>query len=525
VAKIVDPDHLDIQSTVTVMPQCVDNQFLTKDLFARLAKGRRALRNILESSISGSPDGDATHFFEAHKTEYVRSLIYARRLLINRAALWNNPVFIASLLGDDRDSVVALLASGVISPCLLKETSFDEQPGFETLDLGVQAMTDLGRDPALADMTCVRLGGLGQASNERALDTLTGIFRNLLQFPVTAEYRQVQRIARALFDDPEETPTADVDALANRLIQVGEWVRLNRPNRNEIYEEFITYGPPTTTPYRAEPLTFELKKWVDIVYNSNLPFFLGARTFTPHGMPTPLDVELDWAFRVGGAPTTPLDNFTDVADEIRQRARSVAELRAWDALENTLALPVPAPHELSHRDVVEVRALPSWDVMMTTMEAHLAQPLSESTMKVFWETYNEFLRELNKWWLAKGRPERQRFAAGVARVWRWGEWFVGLVQLGNFLLPILPGPGVPLPILPVDRPVRVLVETGLFLYQRAGVEWRRSQAVRGLTKVQLVQYADLKRTQEVIERLYPDLGPHFPGWDGMADPAVEETPA
>jgi hypothetical protein len=289
-----------------------------------------------------------------------------------------------------------------------------------------------------------------------------------------------------------------------------------------VYERFVTHGDPTTTAYRAEPFAYELKKWVDAVYNGNLPLVLGARTFTPNGMPTPLDLELSWA-TVGGTASVGHGDVAGALDDIVDRFRRHGQLRAWNSLEGNLAIPLPAPHELTHADVIEVRQWDSWRQMMAGMDTHLDRPLDAELMAGFWSAYDGFLRELSRWWLAKGRPDRQRYAAGVARIFRYGDWFVGLVQLGHLLFPVLPPPSVGLP--PVAEEVaHVTVETGLYLYRRAGVEWRRSQAVRGLQRQQRVEVAKLVQTWEAVQRLYPELSDEtIPGGALPGGLAVEES--
>jgi hypothetical protein len=430
-------------------------------------------------------------------------------------------VLIASALGPDREGLVTLLADQTIVPFLWKEQSFQDSAGFPILAQGRAAIAALGGEPALSGITCFRLGGSDRDANELAADRLATRFRLELQQPLEMGDLRLRRVADALLDepDPDEQTRA---ALAGRLREVAQWVRDNRPDRSPVYERFITYGDPTATGYRAEPFAFELKKWVDAVYNGNLPLVLGARTFTPNGMPTPLDLELSWATVGTGAAAGQAD-VAGALDDIVDRARRHAQLRAWSTLEGNLAIPLPAPHELSHLDLIEVRGWDTWRLMMAAMDTHLDRPLDAALMAAFWTAYDAFLRHLSRWWIARGRPERQRYAAGVARIFRYGDWFVGLVQLGNLLFPVLPAPSVQLPPFAEDV-VHVTVETGLYLYQRAGVEWRRSQAVRGLQRQQRVEVGKLVQTWEAVQRLYPELADEtVPGGTMPGGLAVEES--
>jgi hypothetical protein len=519
--RVRQPRDLEIDGSNTVVPQSTDNQYLGADLFGSLVDRGRSLQDVMLSSLSTHPDRDAERFFEAHKTEYVRSLLYSRRLVINRAAFWNNPVLIAAVLGDDRTGLVNLLANETIVPYLWTERSFQQPQEFHTLPQGRTAMGLLVAEPALSDITCLRLGGLDETANQDAAEDLATNFRLQLQLPLERTDRRLRQILDALIEDANPSDQTRA-ALAARLREVAQWVRDEQPHRNRVYEKFITEGDPTTMPYRRDPFTFELKKWIDAIYNSNLPHALQARTFTAHGMPTPLDLGLSWAAGAQARGETLQGDVPGALDDIVDRARRHARQQAWSTLESNLAIPLPAPHELTHADVIKLRGWGSWAAMMSAMETHLEQPLDRSRMDGFWQAYDQFLREMANWWLAGGHPERQRYAAGVARIFRYGDWFVGLVQLGNLLFPMLPSPNITLPPF-VEESAYVTVETGMYLYQRAGVEWRRSQAVRGIQRHQKVDVRDLVRTWEAVQRIYPELSDHaLPGMAGFGEAAVEE---
>ncbi len=516
--RVLEPKDLHIESSV--VPQSIDNQYVSADLFAALAGRGGTLRHVLESSLSDRPDRTARRFFEVHKTEYLRSLLYSRQLIVNRAAFWNNPVLIASVLGDDRDGLVSLLASQTIVPFLWNESSFQQPQEFHTLSPGRDAMQRLVGDPALTDITCLRLGGLDSHANAIAADRLATNFRVELQLPLEMSDLRLYQVVDALLDEPQ--PEATRTALAGRLREVAAWVRQHRPHRSQVYQQFITEGDPTTTPFRTDPFTFELKKWVDAVYNGNLPWALQAHTFTPHGMPTPLDLELSWA-TVSQTRGLVLDgNLPGALDEIVDRAGRRASLVAWDTLETELAVPLPAPHELSHADVIALRGRTAWAEMMAAMAAHVDTPLDAVRMAEFWAAYDGFLRDLGAWWLARGRPTRDRYAAGVARIFRYGDWFVGLLQIGHQLIPILPAPSVPLPPL-TEEFAKITVETGMYLYQRAQVDLRRSQAVRGIQRAQRISTDKLRQTFEAVRVLLPEVAGRLPGGEEQGTVAVDES--
>ncbi|MEV0457090.1 hypothetical protein [Catellatospora methionotrophica] len=520
--RIISPADLRAQGASVVFPQSIDNQFMTADLFAKIRQRGLTLKGLLNNAISDHPDPISTQLFNESKTEYIRSLLYSRRIVVNRASFWNNPVLVSSLLSgtDDHDALVSLIAGKTIMPYLFNESDFSQRPAFHVLDAGEKAVLRLVGDASLTEVECVRLGGADGAENERENDRLAVRFRQQLQLPLEMGPQRLDLVVTALLGDRAASPRERAK-LADELRGVAKWVRRTKPNRNELYRKYITRNDPVASRYHGDRFTFELKKWFDVVYNSNLPSLIEARTFTPNGMPTPLDAQLDWG-RIAPRIEAAGADFTDASAEVLDRARNYAKLKAWDALERQLAVTLPAPEDLTHADVMVIRSWGTWEQMMEAMEDHIDQSLDLARMREFWRAYNEFLKELSLWWLARGRARREAYAAGVARIWRWGSWFMGLVNLGDEVFPVLPSMDEMPPLGDAEGMVEVAVETGMFLYQKAGVEWRRSQAMRGIEKVQKVSRAELVRMYESIRALHPSLESQpLPG--GGADTATEET--
>ena len=69
--------------------------------------------------------------------------------------------------------------------------------------------------------------------------------------------------------------------------------------------------------------------------------------------------------------------------------------------------------------------------MTAAMERHLDSPLEPTGLAEMNAAYLEFLLRLGSWWLAHRRPLRSTMAAGVAKVYRVGEWAVGLLQIAS----------------------------------------------------------------------------------------------
>jgi hypothetical protein len=256
--------------------------------------------------------------------------------------------------------------------------------------------------------------------------------------------------------------------------------------------------------YQSAPPIYDIHTEADLLYTSNLPRFLRARSFTPQGFPTPLDLDISWALAATEAADVHPDSGDPVIDDVIARVRARRTHQAWDAIVKAATVAVPAPHEIDHNDVVVIRSWDEWRAMTAAMERHLDLPLDPAGLGEMNAAYHAFLRRLGSWWLARRRPLRGEMAAGVAKVYRVGDWSVGLLQIAGQLLPIFPPPDVELPP-GTDGIVKAVVETTLYVFDRGRVELRRSQAVRGLEKMQQISEQKLREFERVVRGLYPEL--------------------
>lgn len=520
---IKSPDFL---SFLTTVPQCADNQFVSRKFFSQIA-GHTTLKEILEGLLKKKTDHLLESYQQTTQVEYKRSLLFSRQVVLNRNAFWNNPLLISSVLGSDRSGLITLLAENSIVPFLFDETSFEQEPKFDILSLGREAVESLTKDPSLSEIVCVRLGGDDAEENKKARDDFTEDFRNQLDFLNRDNVRErSQKIATTLLGEEGHYPAPTderVNALAVRLESLAGWVRENKPSRNTLYQNFVTLPdtPPSDGLYRTDPLTFEMKLWMDLIYNSNLPKHLDVLTFVPSGFPTPLDVGLIWTVKKKVALAI---EGGGVLEDIAERAKTQATWKAWDTIQKqkNAGLSIPSPADLTHIDVVEIRSWDEWKNMMKEMEIYLEAPLNETGTKNFYTSYDGFLKRLSLWWLGKNENSRRDWASGVAKLYRLGRWFVGLLVVANQVFPILPPSGVDLPPLPDDKDVKVIVENGLYLFDRAQTDWRRTQIIRNVKREQNINRDELNRVWQSIRKLYGELPNNYPGHDMSGKIATEE---
>ncbi|SDG51950.1 hypothetical protein SAMN05421505_1057 [Sinosporangium album] len=490
---------------LTSVPQCVDNQFLVKSLYSKIA-GRTPLRSVLEGVLENREADRPLHDHErSSKIEYLRSLIYSRQVVVNRAAFWNNPLFISSTLGDDRKGLISLIANQAIVPFLYSESEFEARPTFDVLPDGQRAVESLAGDADLSRLVCVRLGGEDAGDNAIRRADMAGEFRTQLTRLLDRDDPELayRHLAKVLLKK-ERSRKGRIDELAGQLKSASEWIRAERPNRDGIYGHLITTGNPSDGLYRTDPFTFELKKWIDLAYNANLPKFLGVLMFVPHDFPSPTDAGMTWGF---GQTAKTLPGSADSAlEEIIERAESEATWQAWNTVNQEANLAIPAPHELNHNDILELRSLPEWETMMERLETHLSRPLDMDDLREFQQAYSDFLKAQEAWWLSgRGKDRRQELTSGVAKVYRVGDWMIGLLTVGESLFPLLPD--VPLPPLPPSGLVNLTVETALYLFQRGRVDLQRSQLVRQLRTQQGVTRERLLEIERSLQNLRQRLDP------------------
>ncbi|UCE36432.1 MAG: hypothetical protein JSW00_13035 [Thermoplasmata archaeon] len=265
--EAIEPTDLE---SVSVVSQALDNQWVPKDMLHKMIKKGLSLKDV------------KTKREEYVRTEYIRALINASQVVINRAYVYNNPVVFQDYLrlGEDRDAFIELMNSGVIVPYLYNEQSPYERPTYSTDPRGFPAWERVSVD---ARIQCVRLSWDDDSNQEFIRAQLTRRFHN---FAMTANTVDFNVIARDLGLPPEYGA-----ALKKRLIEVAnECLNLSSQNklatREHLYKKFVTEEgtPPALGKYdRNKPFAGEIKQLLDLRYNINLPDALGGYGLTPIG--------------------------------------------------------------------------------------------------------------------------------------------------------------------------------------------------------------------------------------------------
>lgn len=211
--------------------------------------------------------------------EYVRALITAERIVINRSFLFRNPVLSAGYTADtdSRTAFAELLREGAIVLFLINERSPLESEWAKESDVAREAAEAL--EPILRSVRawCVRFSW--KADNEDLINAWNGRFARRIQRTIGLDLgRFLEDVGGSRNDASGFRKQLD---LLPRLATPTDHVPITRSN---LYAEYIVRDPQDiekgiydfTKPYMI-PL-----KWLfDLVYNSNLAAELEMALATP----------------------------------------------------------------------------------------------------------------------------------------------------------------------------------------------------------------------------------------------------
>lgn len=396
---IIEPDSLDAGA---VVPQCLDNVFVSNELFGHMVDSGTGLH---EPEIVARREADT-------RSEYMRSLVYASQIVINRAFFWNNRVLYRDFerrLGNEQEraAFISLLRGGAIVPFLLKEASFHEDPPeFSTDSDGKRAMDALQED--IDTLSSLRLARDNALNHERVA-ALAGRFRFYFAGVGQLPLELVNRMASELFSsgpgNRSELSHDDLTGLRGRLREVVRHVNdsEDRPaSRETLYGAFLCHPGTKVSDGRFlhprdQRYVLELKKLFDLRYNTNLPDAIGRYTFSPSGLPgrSALCDEM-----IGGRPMHSPQVDRLLGDVLRNVRDTFME-----GSQKAMTLPLLGKLKLS--DVLQIRTeLPSWKAFVDAQRAILLAPMQcLDLLPAFGKAFDDFQRELSDWYYRTyGRP-------------------------------------------------------------------------------------------------------------------------
>jgi hypothetical protein len=379
-----DGDQLE---PVAVVAHCLDNQWVPRPMLAEMTRDGLSLDDVHD---------DRAGYVRA---EYLRALLTAEQVVVNRVYFYNNSLVYRDYLvpGLSRTAFATLLRSKAIVPHLHNEESPLQPPAdMDLVTEGFDAWVDACHE---AEQFSVNRLSWGKDRNKALTDKLGLAFQELVQaLAGRAEQGGASEFARHL-----DLPKEKADALRARLRELQDWaIKAARESadigkgpitRNAVYLEFVT--PPGDNPTSGrcdpnKPFSSEIKQLVDLQYNTGLPEFLDRLPLRPVNT-------LHRAALRENRPDRPAPGNTDQAALEEVLLSKLAFDNLTDGLDpfNTASL-----LSLDLPSIVKIRKRDEWRTYVTKLTGLVAEPfLFESHANDVLQAYQELLRLL-----AEGRP-------------------------------------------------------------------------------------------------------------------------
>ncbi|MEU3102976.1 hypothetical protein [Streptomyces griseoflavus] len=300
--KIVNSDL----EPVAVVAQCLDNQWVPQELLASMLKKGKSLR---DPGVTGQRQLAVRH-------EYLRALLNAQQVIVNRAFFLNNQAVYQDFRdgGASREAFKSLLADSVIIPYLYREDTLVQDEDFTVQPEGVRAWRDVVGDTR---GSCLRLSWDNTENGDLTRVKLQRPFRRQLLVLPDFDPESLQRD----FALDEE----GARLLKARLIEVSRWAAEQElVSREDFYRKFVVAdgSDPADGRYdRTKPFAAELKQLADLKYGTALPDAMSRYPLTPtDSLDRTALQEVDRAIARGGGAS--VDGFVDM---LRQQAFALVQ--------------------------------------------------------------------------------------------------------------------------------------------------------------------------------------------------------
>ncbi|MEV4707127.1 hypothetical protein [Actinoplanes sp. NPDC049316] len=330
-----------------VLPHAADDQWVPRAMLRQMADDGRALTEL--AALRGP----------LLRQEFVRALLTARRVVVNRSYLIRNPVFAEAFSTDpaERGALAVLLRDRAIVPFLLTESSpvegeFAEEPAARQ---AAHVWNEILRE---VTVTCVRFSWTDENSNALAVEDLEESFGTAIRRATGLNLRRLLADAEVRAED-ERAFGEQVKLLPKAHTAEGDEVPLTR---SELYRRHIV-RPRTKVRDGVydfdKPYMVALKWLFDLIYNSNLAVRLGVALTKPVDSAHRSLVHHPNFFQTGEDP--------EAFDSARVRAAVMEAVH--DALSDW-----PALGDLSLARVVAVRASRPWRRYTMAVDTLLDEP-------------------------------------------------------------------------------------------------------------------------------------------------------
>jgi hypothetical protein len=412
---IIVPHQLEADA---VVPQCLDNQFTSDRVFDHMVRDGATYDDPTVQQLRG----------EDVQTEFIRSLVYSSQVIINRAYLKNNNYLYKNYQPSDPRNLSAfaeLVRQGAVLPFLFRESSLNEDLDIDVRSEGNRAIRTLLQETG-DDVTCVRLA-VDEERNHRLIKDLATKFGYGLSHVGWLDEERRNVMASELFTKPgwlaEDDRWRAFNDMLDRLSSYADKHKREGITRTDVYRDWLIEKDDKEertkeninlgrfrTPGRDDPFVFELKKLVDLQYNTNLPDLLDRYTFTPATLPSRIALQDDPTYDADSAQLEKLlsDDLTDALTYIRRTFMAHTQK----------AMNLPFLSELTVADVAELRQLPQWSAFKESQRQILREPLRTlDLIEGFQTDFDNFQRAMSEWYNRKYQLERtEKQYANVVQV-------------------------------------------------------------------------------------------------------------
>lgn len=267
----LEPADLDRNCAI---PHALDDQWVSRGLIKEMAASRKSLHELGEARDT------------LIRREYLRALVTARKIVINRSYLLKNKVISKDYRTDpvSRAAFMELLRDGAIVPFLLKErtpiqSEFAADPdaaeGTRTWNELLSAEDPSGRGKV--EVQCVRLSW-DDAENDRLVqERLIEAFASGIRQAAGFDYRR-------MLEDVGARPSDMFEERLRLMPKISaSWSRVEL-SRTALYQRYVVEDREAVASGKydfTKPDMVAFKWLFDLIYNSNLAAALGLALVTP----------------------------------------------------------------------------------------------------------------------------------------------------------------------------------------------------------------------------------------------------
>ncbi len=220
------------------------------------------------------------------RREYLRALVTAKKIVINRSYLLKNHVISRDYISDSvsRAAFVELLRVGAIVPFLLKERTPIESDFADDSDAaeGARIWNEIlsGHDPGASgrvEVQCVRLSWDDAENNRLVQERFYDAFADGIRHATSFDYRR-------LLNDVGADPSDTFEERLRLMPKISDSSPGAALTRTALYKRYVIEAPNEVSSGKydfTKPDMVAFKWLFDLIYNSNLAAALGLALVAP----------------------------------------------------------------------------------------------------------------------------------------------------------------------------------------------------------------------------------------------------